>query len=92
MVTDDETLRRGYWYIMHNPRGFVEGLDGIDERLAGFFANSGIISFGINSQAQIRYKVTAAGEELAELGYRMITSKMVRDKLAETKESSATLV
>ena len=46
MTIDDETLRKGYWYIIHNPRGFVEGLDRIDERLAGYFANAGIISFG----------------------------------------------
>ena len=81
MTIDDETLREGYWYIMHNPRGFVEGLDRIDERLAGYFASAGIISFGMNSSAQIRYRVTSGGAELAELGYRMITSKMVREKL-----------
>jgi len=87
MTIDDETLRKGYWYIMHNPRGFVEGLDRIDERLAGYFAKVGIISFGMNSLAQIRYRVTADGAELAELGYRMITSKMVREKLREEKRA-----
>lgn len=85
MAIDDETLRKGYWYIIRNPRGFVEGLDGIDERLAGYFASAGIISFGMNASAQIRFKVTEDGMKLAELGYRMITSKMVREELREEK-------
>lgn len=80
MTIDDITLRKGYWYILRNPRGYLSELDKIDTNLADYFAGAGIIAFGINSEAELRYKVTPDGERIASVDYTSLTLKLFREK------------
>lgn len=81
MNISDEKLREGYWYVIHNPYGFLSDLDKIDRNLADNFARVGVIAYGMNSHAGLRYQLTDDGRELAEIAYKTITANLVRKYL-----------
>ena len=80
MAIDDVTLRKGYWYILRHSKGYLAELDKIDPNIADYFAGAGIIAFGINSEAELRYKVTPDGERIASVDYTSLTLKLFREK------------
>lgn len=80
MAIDDVTLRKGYWYILRHSKGYLAELDKIDPNIADYFAGAGIIAFGINSEAELRYKVTPDGERIAKVDYTSLTLKLFREK------------
>lgn len=82
---DDVTLRRGYWYILRNPKGYLSELDRISDCLADYFANAGIIAYGVTSRAELRYTVTPEGERIAKVDYTSLTLKLFREKNSHTK-------
>ncbi|MBO6023391.1 MAG: hypothetical protein J6P83_00870 [Bacteroidales bacterium] len=77
----DEKLREGYWYVLQNPYGFLSELDNIHPDLADNFASVGIIAYGMNSHAGLRYQLTDDGRELAEISYDTITANLIRKYL-----------
>lgn len=77
----DEKLREGYWYVLQNPYGFLAELDKIHPDLADNFASVGIIAYGMNSHAGLRYQLTDDGRELAEIAYNTITANLIRKYL-----------
>ena len=81
MNLPDEKLREGYWYVLQNPCDFLSKLDAIHPELAENFAKVGIIAYGMNSHAGLRYKLTDDGRELAEIAYNTITANLVRKYL-----------
>lgn len=82
----DTTLLKGYKYILENPCGYLIELDNIDENLADYFATAGIIAFGINSHAEMRYKLTAEGERIAKLEIISLNWKLnFRDSFYKNK-------
>lgn len=85
MNISDEKLREGYWYVLHNPYGYLSVLDKIDQNLADNFARVGIIAYGMNSHAGLRYQLTDDGRELAEIAYKTLTANLVR-KYLDQKE------
>jgi len=81
MNLTDEKLREGYWYVLQNPYGFLSDLDEIHPQLADNFARVGIIAYGMNSHAGLRYQLTDDGRELAEIAYNTLTANLVRKYL-----------
>lgn len=81
MIISDEKLRAGYWYVLQNPYGYLSDLDDIHPDLADNFARVGIIAYGMNSHAGLRYQLTDDGRELAEIAYKTITANLVRKYL-----------
>ena len=81
MVIDDEKLREGYWHVLMNPYGYLSELDKIHPGLADNFARVGVIVYGMNSHAGLRYRLTDDGRELAEIAYKTITANLVRKYL-----------
>lgn len=90
MAIDDVTLRKGYWYILQNPKGYLSELDEIDDCLADYFAGAGIIAYGINARAELRYQVTPDGERIAKVDYTSLTLKLFREKNDKFKVASVT--
>lgn len=89
MNITDEKLREGYWYVLQNPCGFLSDLDKIHSDLADNFARVGIIAYGMNSHAGLRYQLTDDGRELAEIAYNTITANLVRKYLDHPESISA---
>ncbi len=56
-------------------------MDKIDRNLADNFARVGVIAYGMNSHAGLRYQLTDDGRELAEIAYKTITANLVRKYL-----------
>lgn len=80
-----EKLREAYWYLIHNPTGFQEGLNSIHPEMAEYLIQQGIIGEGMNSHAQMRYHLTDFGKENVEVYYNTITANLVRERLDEEK-------
>lgn len=74
---DDTTLRNNYWYILRNPKGYLSELD---DTIADYFEDTGIITIGINSNAELRYKLTLDGKQIAAVDYMSLTLKLFREK------------
>ena len=81
VIISDEKLREGYWYVLHHPYGYLSDLDKIHPDLADHFARVGIIAYGMNSHAGLRYQLTDDGRELAQIGYDTLTANLVRRHL-----------
>lgn len=77
---DDETLRKGYWYVLRNPQGYLTDLDVINDSLADYFASAGIIAYGVTSRAELRYTLTPEGERIAKVDYTSLTLKLYRER------------
>lgn len=67
--------------MLHNPYGYLSDLDEIDPNLVDNFARVGIIAYGMNSHAGLRYQLTDDGRELAQIGYDTLTANLVRRHL-----------
>ena len=87
-IIDDVTLRKGYWHILREPVGYLTDLDEIDENLADYFASVGVIAYGINSHAQLRYKVTPDGERIARIEFTSLSLKLFRESKNHTQTTS----
>ena len=86
---DDVSLRRGYWYILRHPNGYLSDLDKIADNLADYLEQSNVIATGINSHAQECYKlIIPDGERIAKVDYTSLTLKLFREKNKRKKKTS----
>ncbi|MBQ1409110.1 MAG: hypothetical protein IIY87_05075 [Bacteroidales bacterium] len=59
---------KGYEYIQNNLVGLISELKkNIGEPLVNYFVGAGIIAYGINSNADKRYKVTEKGKRISKI-------------------------
>lgn len=85
---DDKTLCKGYGYILRHTKGYLSDLDKIDENLADYFAFAGIIACGVNSHAELRYKVTPDGERIAKVDFTSLILKLFREESSRVNIAS----
>ena len=86
---DDVSLRRGYWYILRHPNGYLSDLDKIADNLADYLEQANVIATGINSHAQECYKlIIPDGERIAKVDYTSLTLKLFREKNKRKKKTS----
>lgn len=77
----EDDLRVGLFYVLKYNTGYVDALGEVNSQLPEYFRGIGYISFGIDAQANRRYKITDFGRRQAISVYTALCRRKRMDEL-----------